>query len=62
MAPLNVASCLHCGREWLAGDSVPTVCEECWVDGHRGFPLGCPVCDRGHRLPFPRQAAVDIDR
>lgn len=48
MAPLNVAFCLHCGREWLAGDWVPAVCGECWAAGHRGVPRGgaCPVCAR----------------
>lgn len=41
----NVASCLHCGREWLVGDAVPTVCEACWGEGHgRDFP--CSACAR----------------
>jgi hypothetical protein len=67
---LNVANCLHCGREWLVGDCIPSVCEECWAAGHRGSPLGgaCPVCARldaegeAHVAAALSRAGVDIDR
>jgi hypothetical protein len=56
---LNIATCLHCGRQWTVGDCIPSVCPECDEAGHRGlpgFPItgslldgGCPECDRQRR-------------
>lgn len=39
---MNVATCLCCGKQWIVGDCIPSVCDQCRDAGHTG--VGCPVC------------------
>lgn len=44
----HIAKCLHCGKEWMVGDCVPSICDECEKAGHRGLLFDCPICS----MPF----------
>lgn len=57
----HVARCAHCGKQWLVGDCVPSVCGECEEKGHRGMFLDCPACCRDHdeRMERIRNAKAD---
>ena len=41
---LNIATCLHCGIQWVVGDCISFVCPVCEEAGHGGFGSSCPVC------------------
>lgn len=40
---LNIATCRHCGRQWVVGDCIPATCDECYAEGHRDA-AACPRC------------------
>lgn len=41
----NIATCLHCGRKWVVGDCIPSICDECRAAGHADvFFADCPRC------------------
>lgn len=38
----HLATCVCCGKRWIVGDCIPTVCPGCASSGHTG--LGCRKC------------------
>lgn len=32
----HIARCFCCGKQWVCGDCIPTVCSECEAKGHTG--------------------------
>lgn len=36
----HIATCLHCHKQWMVGDCIPDICQECVAKGHRGWPFG----------------------
>ena len=41
----HIATCLHCGTQWVVGDCITSTCPDCEARGHRGFPTSsCPAC------------------
>jgi len=42
----HIARCHHCLKEWMVGDCIPSTCDECEANGHRGMFIDCPVCQR----------------
>ena len=31
----HVATCLHCGKSWIVGDCIPSMCDDCRREGHQ---------------------------
>ena len=41
----HIAKCHHCGKEFVCGDCIPSICFECEQAGHKdSFFLSCPKC------------------
>lgn len=41
----HVARCGCCGRSWMCGDCIPSVCFQCRDGGHNGGGAwSCPIC------------------
>ena len=56
----NVAKCLHCLKEWVVGDCVPSICPECEDAGHTGLGIDCPKCFQpGRKLIDAYQKEID---
>lgn len=51
----HIARCQHCGKEWMVGDCIPSICPECQEAGHTGSTIGCPLC-------FPVVPRSKLDR
>jgi hypothetical protein len=58
----HIAHCLHCGKQWMVGDCIPSMCDECRESGHvppifagTGY-MGCQKCDE----PFIRIKAAAL--
>ena len=59
----HIATCAHCLKQWVCGDCIPSICNECYAAGHQGFYLDCPVClaemqARQERIDAAKAAAV----
>lgn len=65
----HVANCLHCGKQWIVGDCIPSICDECSAAGRKDTPFfgiegcadECPVCkqERTDRLAAARKASEE---
>lgn len=42
----HLARCLHCGKTWIVGDCIPSICDECIAAGHsrEGGFFSCLIC------------------
>jgi hypothetical protein len=57
----NIATCLHCGAQFTAGDAIPDICPGCEDAGHAGLPLDCPLCRLARRARIDAAiAAFDV--
>jgi hypothetical protein len=43
---MHIATCLHCLKQWVVGDCIPSICPECVDKGHHwNLPFfDCPKC------------------
>lgn len=51
----NIAHCTHCGKDWIVGDCIPFMCDECYQSGHDDKTLGgmdCPECAKKYTPEF----------
>lgn len=58
----HIAKCLHCLKEWIAGDCVPSICPDCEAAGHKGLGIDCPKCwpaDRDEKLRKAMLKAIE---
>ena len=39
----HIARCICCGKQWVVGDCIPSVCPDCLDAGHDGT-LDCEKC------------------
>jgi len=39
----NLAYCFHCGKRWITGDCIPSICPECQETGHKEYGF-CEKC------------------
>lgn len=43
----NLAHCFECGKSWIVGDCIPTICPECECKQRGHLPIrGAGICGR----------------
>jgi hypothetical protein len=40
----HIATCVHCGKQWVVCDCIEITCPECKKNGHSGMSINCPIC------------------
>lgn len=57
----HIATCLHCGKQWVVGDCIPSICPDCERAGHSGL-LDCPVCNPRRKRSVGLYRKFDVSR